>query len=239
MLHERAPVPATLLLTRPAPAAERFLAELEAALGRPVPAVLSPLIDIRPLSYTPLVDGDLILTSANAVSALAPQDRIAGRTAWCVGASTARAARDAGFHAQNADGDAEALIALIAAHRPTQPLVHLHGRHLREDIAARLRDLGFSADSRVIYDQISCPLSSTAQSLLASEKPVVFPVFSPRSAALLADAAPFAAPIHAVAISVAASAPLAPCHPASLTIADHPDSAAMLRATCRILQSAD
>jgi uroporphyrinogen-III synthase len=239
MLHERAPVPATLVLTRPAPASRRFLAQIKAETGAKLSAIISPLFEIVPMPHAPLGEGDVILTSANAVTALTPEDRAGGRTAWCVGEATASAAGAAGMYPRSADGDADALVDLIRAESPPTPLWHLHGRHVTGDIAARLQVAGFHVESRAIYDQAALPLTPEAQKVLGGDTPVVVPLFSPRTAALFAQNAPFAAPLHAVAISQAAAAPLAALPLASLTVAETPDAAAMLRSTCRILQSAE
>lgn len=239
MLHEGASVPATLVLTRPTPASLRFLAQIEAVTGANVSAIISPLFEIVPLPHAPLGVGDVILTSANAVAALTPEDHARGRTAWCVGEATASAAGAAGMHTRSADGDADALVELIRAEEPPSPLWHLHGRHVTGDIAARLQSAGFQVESRAIYDQAALLLSPEAREALDGDKPVVVPLFSPRTAALFAQRSPFAAPLHAVAISQAAAAPLAALPLASLTVAETPDAAAMLRSTCRILQSAE
>ena len=71
--------------------------------------------------------------------------------------------------------------------------------------------------------------------LLQGDGPVIAPVFSPRSGLVLSRELArigHRAPLHVVAISPAAAAALPPHN---LTIADHPDAAAMAQAVIRCL----
>jgi uroporphyrinogen-III synthase len=142
-----------LLLTRPRPAARRFLDACEEALWEPIPAILSPVLAIRPLL---LEVGErpaaLILTSENG-AARAGELGLAGLPAWCVGPRTAQAAREAGLEAVEAGPDAEGLLAALLAARPQGPLLHLRGEHARGDLAPRLRAGGLEAREAVAYAQ--------------------------------------------------------------------------------------
>lgn len=108
-----------LLVTRPADEAARTAARLE-ALGHT--AILAPLAEpvVLPPPDLPEPPAALLLTSANAVRALAAWGRTAEWRALpvlTVGDRTAEAARAAGFRdVESAAGDAAALIAL-ATHR--------------------------------------------------------------------------------------------------------------------------
>lgn len=224
-----------LLVTRPAQSAVRFLA----ALGREVPAVISPLLDIVPLAPSPVkgaVDA-LILTSEHAAAAALQMGFAAGMTAYVVGSQTARAAEAAGFRALSADGDADRLVALIAAQRPTGTLLHLHGEHTHGDIAQRLRDAGLNCLEQTVYRQVERPLSDAAKVALAGRIPVLAPLFSPRTAAILAAQGPFPAPLHIIAISPAILDRIAPLSPVTVTMAANPDSAAMVAATLSRLRA--
>ncbi|MBB5753766.1 uroporphyrinogen-III synthase [Prosthecomicrobium pneumaticum] len=103
-----------LLVTRPAEDAARTAARLE-ALGHT--AILAPLAEPLILPPPDLSEppSALLLTSANAVRALAAWDRVAAWRALpvlTVGDRTAEAAREAGFSdVESAAGDAAALIA--------------------------------------------------------------------------------------------------------------------------------
>ena len=58
-----------LLLIRPKAQSEAFLADCETRLGRQIDAVISPIIDIRPLGGIPDLDGfgTVVFSSANGV----------------------------------------------------------------------------------------------------------------------------------------------------------------------------
>lgn len=203
-----------LLLTRPEADSRRF-----AALLPDWPAVIAPILRIVPVDH----DGaalrrapGLVFTSAHAVPTAGPG---AGRLALCVGSHTARAARQAGFDVREGNGFAEGLLPLIAA--APVPLIHPHGRHL-----ARL----LPVPGMVVYDQQAVPLTGEAQQLLDGPAPVVLPLFSPRSAALVAAAARGArAPLWPVAISAAALAAWN-LPAAGHAVAAAPDAAAMAAA---------
>lgn len=197
----------TLLLTRPVAQSERFLAILTEALGARPPAVISPLAEMLPTGAVVPAKGALALTSGRAVEAAG--EILAGRVAYCVGARTAELARQAGAKAISADGDAEALLALIMRQRPDR-VIHLRGDHQRGDLVARLRLAGVEADELELYRTRDLPLTTAARRLLDGRGRILAPVFSPRSAARLAEAAgPALARMVVAAISPAAAAPLA------------------------------
>ena len=70
---------------------------------------------------------------------------------------------------------------------------HLHGRH-------RAREL--PVPGMAVYDQIAEPLTAVANDAIMAARPLILPIFSPRSAVLLSEAlADALAPVTAVAIS--------------------------------------
>jgi uroporphyrinogen-III synthase len=174
-----------LLLTRPAAASDRVVAELRAMGCIPARVVVSPLLDIvrLPLTQTLPKGGGVIFTSEAGVDAFGAGGR--GAPAWVVGARTGAAAARAGFDvrlvAQTADD-------LVAQFDGTGPVVHLHGRHTRGDIAGRLAARGVTGCT--IYDQVAAPLVPEARALLAGQGTVVIPLYSPRTADLLVRAVP-------------------------------------------------
>lgn len=186
--QSRAPRPA-FLLTRPEAQGARFAASLRAGLGDlrivtaplMMPEFLSPAIDQTPAA--------LIFTSETGVEGWrrlsAPALAGVGR-AWCVGNRTARAAEAAGLFARSAEGDAESLIAAILAAGDAGPLLHLRGAESRGEVAPRLAAAGIPAAEATVYDQHPRPLSPEAVALLQEGAPVVAPLFSPRTARLLA-----------------------------------------------------
>lgn len=216
-----------LLVTRPEPEASAFAREM----GH-VPVVLSPLQRIEAVAVElPREIRGLLLTSPRGAQATGPLPLDRALTAWCTGDRTAEAARQAGFEARSAAGDAEALLDLILSERPAGPLLHLRGEQARGDLAARLTVAGIPCEERVAYRQLAQQLGADARHALSGANPVVAPLFSPRTAALLAEAAPFAAPLHVVAMSSAVAGAAAPLAPASLAVADRPDAGSMVTAT--------
>lgn len=227
-----------VIVTRPADQGAAFAARLADALPQ-AEVIVAPLMAVQVLR--PVLPAGafaaVIFTSGNAVRAVAGMDL--PRRAYCVGAQTARAAAAAGFDAVSADGDAQALLALIATQPPGGPLLHLHGAETRGDVAARLTAAGIPAQGLVVYRQNAQPLSPQALGALAGDAPVILPVFSPRSAALLVAAVGQPrAPLFAAAISPAAAAPLRDLPLIRLEIAESPDAAAMVAAVGRLLQAA-
>lgn len=220
------PVP-TVIVTRPAPGDARF-----AALLPGLRVICAPILapHFPPVTLPEGLAG-LILTSAHAVTALRPHAATLPPRAWCVGAATAAAAAGLGLHTQHPTGrgDAEALLALILAARPAGPLLHACGVETRGNLAARLTEAGIATQSLTVYDQVPQPLSAPAIAALHGPDPVILPVFSPRSAQLLAAELVRVrprAPIWLVAISEAAAAPLAGQVARQVT-ARSPDAAAM------------
>ncbi len=218
-----------LLLTRPGTDAARLLA----ALGPDAPAaILSPLVGIEPMSGAVDTRGlaGVVLTSANALAVLPPGTLPPDLPAWCVGARTAAAARALGLVAQSADGDAEALIDLVLRARTRGPLLHLHGAHTRGDVAGRLTAAGIPCHAQVVYRQVDRPLTPDARVALAGIAPLVVPLFSPRTARLLAGAGPFTAPLHVVSMSGAVRDAAAPLDARTTIVAARPDLDAMVTA---------
>ena len=199
-----------LLMTRPGDDSQRTAARIGADV------IVAPILQIVPVDH----DGaalaqapGLVFTSAHAVASAGPGR---GRPAICVGERTGQVARDAGFAVIQGAGTADSLVPLIAA--SPVPLVHPHGRHLAQRLAV---------PGIVVYDQRPQPLTARARAALMGARPVVVPVYSPRSARLLAGMAAGArAPLWLVAISDAAAAAwTAPA--ARRAVADQPSGRAM------------
>jgi uroporphyrinogen-III synthase len=234
----------TILLTRPAAQSARFAARLTDLLGADVRIVVSPVLDIMPdpdaaadaLSRA----GSVLFTSENAVAACARP--AAAMTAFCVGPRTAEAAQAKGFRTETGPGDALGLTAMMKA-RGSQgheaPLIHLRGAHVSGDIVGWLAEAGLPIEGVVVYDQRARPLSPAAQTLLRSRNAVIVPIFSPRTARLLApELAQARASLRIAAISPAVAAHV-PVHSAAGTvIAAEPDADAMLAAIRRLWENA-
>jgi uroporphyrinogen-III synthase len=224
-----------LLLTRPAAASARTRAAVE--LARPgVVVVESPVMEIARVPFAVgEIPGGVILTSENGAEVAAGLGLPEGTVAWCVGDRTAEVARAAGLRDISADGDAEALLRLILSAPEAGPLLHLRGEHARGDIVPRLRAAGRAARDAVVYRQVELPLTAGARAALGGSAPVVVPLYSPRSAAILARQGPFAAPLRVVAMSGAVARAATALGPESIVQIDNPDGRAMLSAILGLL----
>ena len=201
------------LLTRPEAQSRDFATALTG-----VEVLISPILRIEalPLDRQRVASAPgLIFTSANAVGFAGPGD---GKPALCVGAQTAEAASAAGYDVITGPGNADGLIPLL---KGRGDWLHLHGRHRSQILPVQ---------SLAVYDQIEQPLRAEALAAAQDTRPLILPLFSPRSAALLSKALFRAtAPITTIAISSAADAAfLGPV--ISRIVADKPDRHAMLRA---------
>ena len=183
-----------LLVTRPEPDASA-LADTLRGLGHEV--LVAPLMQVvvRDLSIDLVGVRAVLFTSANGVRAFAEQIGAPpdGMTAFAVGKASAQAARDAGWmRVETADGDVDALAALVTARLSPEDgsLIHVSGKAAAGDLAGSLKAQGFTVNRVVGYE--AQPLEtlpeSVAGGLLAGDLDGVL-LFSPRSARLLADLA--------------------------------------------------
>ena len=220
-----------LLLTRPEPASEAFWNALPHALRDRLRLIVSPLLHIDPVGPAPELTGidALVVTSAQVFAALTALgfDLPPGLRCWCVGGATAAAATQAGLDARSADGDADALVALVSSQALGQRLLHLRGAHSRGDVAARLTVAGAPTAERIVYDQRALPLSDAARAALHGAAPVIVPLFSPRSAALFAAGQPGPAPLYLACMSAAVAQKTAGLTARARRIAASPDAASM------------
>lgn len=172
-----------LLLTRPEPQSRSFLSDLEERLGYRPTCLVSPIMRIAPLGNDVDLNAyrTLILTSGNAVGAVGTE--LSGRSVVTVGERTAASARSLGANATCLGANVDDLIARIE--EVDAPALHIRGRHSRGDLAKRASDLGVLVDDVVVYEQLEVLLSDEAQALLREGR-AVLPLFSPRSAQLVA-----------------------------------------------------
>lgn len=223
---------ATILLTRPRAQSETFAEALRAAIPPDVTILVSPILEIRTLQITsPESRPDfLVLTSAHAAQAISRSSGLAGCRAYCVGGATAEAARSAGADAIAAGGTARELIDRIRSDRPEGQGLYLRGRHVSVDLAAELEKSGIKVGSSVVYEQLPAELNADARRVLDGASRVVLPVFSARSARLLAAATK---EVRAILAVVAISSQVAAEWPDSRQIAGIaaiPDASAMVSA---------
>lgn len=228
-----------ILLTRPRDASQGFARQLADALG-PVQVMIAPLTGIEWVNEMPDLHGieALIFTSRQGVEAYRRLGLSKGARAFCVGGSTAQDAIDAGLDAVSADGDADALVALIEASGARGPLVHIRGAESRGNIAGRLNQSGIETKEAILYRQITLPMPPEAQALLQGTAPVIVPLFSPRSAARFTACAPYDAPLFLAAISAGTAEGLRGLGAKALVTAQTPDARAMLQAVTGLKDAA-
>jgi uroporphyrinogen-III synthase len=178
----------SLLLTRPAAQSARFASQLEDSLGSGWRIVTSPLLDIRFLSPAmpkgrfPVV----VFTSEAGVAGFARLSGERGAQAWCVGPRTAQVAQAEGFDTLDGGGDAPTLLQRILATDRPGPILVVRGDVQATDIAGKLRLAGLEAQDLTVYAQMPVPLNSEATALMQDARAVMAPLFSPRTASLLA-----------------------------------------------------
>lgn len=224
----------TVIVTRTQPGADETAATLRAMgyapLVSPMLSIVETGLDARELEG---VSG-IIFTSANGVRVFAAASHDpAAFTAWCVGPSTASAAREAGFrHVVEGDGDADDLARLILTARSevAGPLLHIANDAAAGHLVASLRAEGMDARFAAAYQTLAAPsLSEAALSALA-QGPVLVMLHSAKAAEAVARSGAALDQAQIVAISAAAAAPLqqAPC--AGRWIAARPNEEALLTA---------
>jgi len=231
-----------VLITRSSGLDARLEARL-AALGHS--AIAAPMLRIAPCGDTPiLIDGvqAILVTSVNGarygLSRLesAALDRL---TVFCVGDSTATAARDTGArHVVSARGDAAALAAEAAQRCDPAggDLLHLCGDVVAPALRQDLEAAGFAYWACQVYAaQPADRLPDAAARAIAGGDIDRVLLYSPRGArrfreVLTASAGADApAGLHAVALSAAVAEAAGPGY-ASMAIAREPNEAALLEA---------
>lgn len=236
-----------VIVTRTQPGADETVGRLAATGYTPL---LSPMLDTV---YIGLPDGvlegvsDLIFSSANGVRAFAAARLNAPRlAAWCVGPSTAAAAREAGFGAvHDADGDVHDLARLILDGRAkiSRAILHIANTTPAGRLVDTLRESGLDARFAAAYrTDMVARFSEPAAATLAQGRPVFLLAHSARAAQAVASATANAGlsltQAHLVAISKAAAAPLESATCASVHIAGRPNEDSLLAALDRAAEAA-
>lgn len=231
-----------VLLTRPMEQGQAFARRLVERFGARVQPLLSPLMALHPLAPD-LPKGDfsaVIFTSSTGISSSHPLRVDLPARAYCVGRKTAEAAQAAGFQAISANGDADALLSLILADPPKGRLLHLRGEEARGNLAERLSAAGVPTVDLVVYRQDPQPLTDEAIALLQAAGPVILPLFSPRSGALMAKAlhAGMQAQLYLAALSPAVTEAASGIPRIALVTAKRPDADAMLDVIATLIVAA-
>jgi uroporphyrinogen-III synthase len=150
-----------ILVTRPQPDNARTVTALRAKGLEALPA---PMLRFESVAFQDDADagyGAVIVTSANALRAVADQaaiTRLKGLPLFAVGERTAEAAREGGFrHVISADGDATALRELMVQTvrakmlKKATTLLYLAGADLARDLAGELGERGFNVVTQTTY----------------------------------------------------------------------------------------
>jgi uroporphyrinogen-III synthase len=199
-----------------------------AAMGwRPV---VSPVLEARPVADAIIdlmgVDA-LAFTSGHAIEAFARLREARDLPTFTVGEASAAIARAAGFQSvASADGDVEALAALIAEAEPRPARVlHPTAAEPAADLVALLAERGVAAAAVVVYATASTDMIPD----LAQIDAIL--IHSPKAARAVAAHlahSPAAARLDLYAISEAAAAPVRGLGARSIHVADRPTEAALL-----------
>lgn len=218
----------------------RFRGEVVARFGA-LSCVISPILQPRFLPIMPIDPATtaVIFTSQTGVAAavaagLTPAGGFI-KIAYCVGARTALAAREAGFVANDAQGDWRDLVKLITRLHGAGPLCFLSATEAAPDLQVALKKAGHHVQRLNVYTQDTRALNAQAIGLLQGTAPVLLPLFSARSAQVFCTLAPSTcAPIWIAALSakVAQAFTLPFVH---AVMAARPNSAALLDAMGQLL----
>ena len=220
-----------LLLTRPEADSQRFLEELPSNVRAACEVVIAPLFQIVSTGADIPGDGEIVLSSANALPQIAPHQ---GRIAWCVGEKTTERVKSAGFDARFAGHSASELVQQLSEVSPRR-LVHVRGTHSRGDISGRLSEAGHDMRVVVAYDQSEVDWTPDIKERLATASAIIAPVFSPRSARLLAARLPSNDVLHVVAMSSSVASGFNFLDSKHILIASDPDMDAMIASTSEML----
>lgn len=214
-----------VVVTRPLAQAQSFAKGLDPRLRAviaPVQRIVAVPVDAPQLAYE-----TILLTSSNAVRALAALDLPRGQRIFAVGDRTAEQARALGCEVVSASGTVEDVLALCLSRPEAAPFWHLRGEHSRGDLVPRLCAKGIKAHETVCYHQVAQELGADVVSLIEGEGAVLLPLFSPRSAALVLDQATPGPMCICIAISERVAERAYAKGVANVVVAKAPDQLAM------------
>ncbi len=229
-----------VLITRPAEDADALAEAVRARGHEPVIAPLSVIRHEMP-APPPATPAATIFTSRNAVRALQGvhwANDLHPLPAYCVGAATAQAAREAGFTHVIGGGGTGALLAehIAYVHRAdTGPLLYLTGDHLAFDMQAALAARGLGVTRHIVYRSELTPAfaQGVAQAISRGRIDAAI-LMSPRAAthfARLARESGIAVPAAGLAffcLSDAVANALGPLGAGTILVASAPSQDALL-----------
>ncbi|GAB5467654.1 MAG: hypothetical protein Kilf2KO_06840 [Rhodospirillales bacterium] len=231
-------MPLHLLITRPQPQAAHFAALLEAAGHRALVAPLLTIVPKPPPAASLFVGIDAVaVTSAKALTVLAPPPDVLRLPLFAVGEASASAARAAGFQAvEAAGGDAEDLSSLLRRRLSKgSRILHPHGVHRSRDLGTLLAGSGLTVIGYNAYKaEAAAHLPAEAAGALSEGSLDGVTFFSPRTAEtfvrLLSDSGLEAAlqRLVAICLSPAVAAGLDRSSWRAVRVAPQPTAAALL-----------
>ena len=224
-----------IILTRPEKEARDFSDRILSRLPK-VKIIISPLIRIeftKPKVDLTAFDG-IIFTSSNGVEAIKNFSIPQSMPCFAVGPKTAQQAAQLGFLASQGPGNADDLITLILSQPSVGRLIHISGEHTRGNISTRLTQAGQSCENIIAYRQETLSLTREALHAFKGGKPLVLPLFSPRTAQLLITLSVPLEQSHVIALSEAVAKPFNDFKLSSLTVAKAPRAESILDDLLRI-----
>ena len=242
-----------VLVTRPHP---DDATTAEALRARGFEVLRAPMLRFEPVPFQDDTDatyGAVIVTSANALRAMAPHltgHRLLELPLFAVGEKTAFVAREAGFHeVAAASGDAVSLRDLVVARakarqlKKSNQILYLAGADLARDLAGELGVRGFTVVTQTTYRMAPVPSlpREVCDAFVAHEIEAVLH-YSRRSARAFLDAARAGGvEISALAlpqccISAAVAAVLRDAGATQVTAAASPDENTLFEALERALR---
>ena len=224
-----------IILTRPEKEARDFSNRILSQLPE-VKIIISPLITIE---YTkPKVDlnafDGIIFTSSNGIEAIKKLSIPHNMPCFAVGPKTAQQAAQLGFLASQGPGNADDLITLILSRPSVGRLLHISGEHTRGNISTRLTGLGQICEHIVAYKQETLSLTTEAMDAFKGGKPIILPLFSPRTAQLLITQSVPLEQSHMIALSEAVAELFNDFKLSSLTVAEAPTAESILDDLLRV-----
>lgn len=226
-----------MLVTRPEPDAQATLARLD-ALG--ISALAAPVMVRQTLDASlPPPDGftAMVLTSANAVRALAERgvfEQYRHLPVFAVGDRTAREASEAGFErVSSAAGALQDLVNAMTIARMRGPIFYPTGKHQSADLAKALAPLGVMVATAKIYDMVA--IDALPDQILAGLGGEIGAVlaYSRRSAEIFATLAASLprdrrSRLAMLCLSETVAEPLLEARFSRISLADRPDEDAMM-----------
>jgi uroporphyrinogen-III synthase len=221
-----------LLLTRPLAGSKAFWQVLPHEIGKSLNPIFNPLVEIVPVDCVPRIEGYAIFTSLHGVENSPKGD---GRKAFCVGEMTTKAAVAFGWDALQKGETAQQLVIALSKMPDRTVFTHLAGVHTRGNIAERLSAIGYTASHIAVYDQIKCMFSAETNEALASNFPLLVPLFSPRTARVFADQYSGRSPLHIIALSGDVANPIRGLDCKTLTVCERPTRNFMVGAVQKVI----